>query len=167
MGPTDSDCKADFNKACTNSLRLSTLGKTAAHELGHTLGMDHDFDNKVFRASNHRTFKYRTYKGKSCKGGLMSYKEPRKGWSTCSQRDFSRYLTSGGTKKPCTFGSKIKDNRKLCKNSCNGAFKRCVNHAGYSQCASNLASSDSRRNLTPDCAVNCKPNKKMIALKSK
>merc|ERR1711997_847208 len=112
----------------------TAMGKTAAHELGHILGMDHDFDTKVFN-KDHRTFKYRKYNGKTCKGGLMSYKDPRSGWSTCGQRDFSRYLTSGGTKKPCTFGSKIKDNRKLCKNSCNGAFKRCVNQVGYSMCA--------------------------------
>ena len=65
------------------------------------------------------------------------------------------------------FGLITEDNRKLCKNSCNGAFKRCVNQVGYSMCAKKVADSNSMYNLTPDCAVNCKPNKKMIALKSK
>merc|ERR1712203_993703 len=122
-----------------------------------------------------RIYNYRKYNGKSCKGGLMSYAPPRSGWSTCGQRDMSRYLTSGGKKKPCTFGSKIK--QSTCKSTCNGAFKRCVTamknrngktcSAGYSICAQKVADSNSMYNLTPDCAVNCKPNKKMIALKSK
>merc|ERR1711936_1381290 len=172
MGPTDSDCKADFNKACTNSLRLSTLGKTAAHELGHTLGMDHDFDNRVFRESRHRTFKYRNYNGKSCKGGLMSYKEPRSGWSKCGQRDFSRYLTSGGTKKPCTFGSKIKVIKGGCTENCAYVFKQSVQNKkqqgascskGYSDCRGDIKKGE----LTSyGCKKKCKATKTMKALKS-
>jgi len=172
MGPTDSDCKADFNKACTNSLRLSTLGKTAAHELGHTLGMDHDFDNRVFRESGHRTFKYRNYNGKSCKGGLMSYKEPRSGWSKCGQRDFSRYLTSGGTKKPCTFGSKIKVIKGGCTENCAYVFKQCVQNKkmygqscskSYSDCLGDI----NKGELSGyGCKKKCKATKTMKALKS-
>merc|ERR1711936_793608 len=96
MGPqkTDSEC----SNGCTNSVRMSVLGKTAAHELGHILGMDHDFDTKAFNKGlrkRQRIYNYRKYNGKSCKGGLMSYAPPRGGWSLCGQRDFSRYLTSG------------------------------------------------------------------------
>jgi hypothetical protein len=170
MGPqkTDSEC----SNGCTNSVRMSVLGKTAAHELGHILGMDHDFDNKVFNTQ--RTFKYRKYKGKSCKGGLMTYKDPRSGWSTCSQRDFSRYLTSGGTKKPCTFGSKIKDNRKSCTSSCTTKFKGCVTQfkgmgagcsGAYGRCRQLLNGGD-RLLLSGGCTKACKDTTKMTALKS-
>merc|ERR1712184_157175 len=131
MGPqkTDSEC----SKGCTNSIRLTAMGKTAAHELGHILGMDHDFDTAQF--NKYHTFKYRKYGGKSCKGGLMSYTDPRSGWSKCGQRDFSRYLTSGGTKKPCTFASKIKA-KPSCGSSCYARFKnQCMagcKNMGYS-----------------------------------
>jgi len=169
MGPqkTDSEC----SNGCTNSVRMSVMGKTAAHELGHILGMDHDFDNKAYRAglrSNQRIYNYRNYKGTSCKGGLMSYAEPRSGWSLCGQRDFSRYLTSGGKKKPCTFGSKIKGSGG-CSADCLSNFKSCLGHTkmygcskGYSICREDLDNGQ----LGSVCTKKCKAPKKMLALKS-
>merc|ERR1711936_385312 len=70
MGPMKSDSECD--KGCTNSIRLTAMGKTAAHELGHILGMDHDFDTKAFNKGlrkRQRIYNYRKYNGKSCKGG--------------------------------------------------------------------------------------------------
>jgi len=176
MGPqkTDSEC----SNGCTNSVRMSVMGKTAAHELGHILGMDHDFDNKAYRAglrSNQRIYNYRNYKGTSCKGGLMSYAEPRSGWSLCGQRDFSRYLTSGGKKKPCTFGSKIKAVAQTsCTSSCTNPFKGCMNWMkgygascsyAYGGCRQRLNNGDANL-LRGGCTKNCKSTKEMIALKS-
>lgn len=168
MGPqkTDSEC----SKGCTNSIRLTAMGKTAAHELGHILGMDHDFDTAQF--NKYHTFKYRKYGGKSCKGGLMSYTDPRSGWSKCGQRDFSRYLTSGGTKKPCTFASKIKTIKGGCTASCVNRFKNCVKGAktyyscsrAYGICRGDL---DKGEMSASGCKKKCKGTKAMLALKSK
>jgi len=168
MGPqkTDSEC----TNGCTNSVRMSVLGKTAAHELGHILGMDHDFDTTQF--NKYKTFKYRKYGGKSCKGGLMSYTDPRSGWSKCGQRDFSRYLTSGGTKKPCTFASKIKTIKGGCTASCVNRFKNCIKGAktyyncsmAYGICRGDL---DKGEMSASGCKKKCKGTKAMLALKSK
>merc|ERR1711997_1133823 len=165
MGKTDSEC----SKGCTNSIRLTAMGKTAAHELGHILGMDHDFDTAQF--NKYHTFKYRKYGGKSCKGGLMSYTDPRSGWSKCGQRDFSRYLTSGGTKKPCTFGSKIKVIKGGCTQRCASVFKQCVQRRKmYGESCSNCYRSCrigvNRGNYATECKKGCTSTKKMAALKS-
>ena len=69
--------------------------KTISHELGHSMGMAHDFSSK-------NPYVYRKYQTEAsdCRG-LMDYIDDGVGWSKCSARDFSRYLTDGGTKKPC------------------------------------------------------------------
>merc|ERR1711936_247946 len=168
MGPqkTDSEC----SKGCTNSIRLTAMGKTAAHELGHILGMDHDFNTAQF--NKYKTFKYRKYGGKSCKGGLMSYTDPRSGWSLCGQRDMSRDLTSGGTKKPCTFASKIKTIKGGCTASCVNRFKNCIKGAktygescskGYSVCRTDLNNGELSGY---GCKKKCKDTTTMKALKS-
>merc|ERR1712045_859588 len=68
--------------------------------------MDHDFDTAKYNAYRKQTgfskFIYRKYNGASCAKGFMSYQYQGKiGWSACSARDFSRFLTKGGTTNPC------------------------------------------------------------------
>ena len=85
----------------TNLIYLIYCLQTAAHEIGHTIGMMHDFSDSVYRQT--KQFQYRKYNSKSCAKGFMSYgKDQGKiGWSACSARDFSRFLTKGGTTNPC------------------------------------------------------------------
>jgi hypothetical protein len=64
-----------------------------AHEIGHTLGMDHDFKGQD--ATNLKTDP--TGKGK-CKG-IMDYIDSTGGWSGCSNADIKKYLN--GLKKNC------------------------------------------------------------------
>ena len=55
--------------------------------------MAHDFSSK-------NPYVYREFDYRDCRG-LMDYIDDGVGWSKCSARDFSRYLTEGGTKNPC------------------------------------------------------------------
>jgi len=53
---------------------------TFAHELGHNIGMRHDFDH-----------------GAHCDGkGIMSYGDHPKTWSTCSNQDFAKWYQNVG-----------------------------------------------------------------------
>ena len=74
-----------------------------AHELGHSLGMVHDFLYPwTYCPKPKRCFRYRKYENdpKDCRG-LMDYINDGVNWSKCSAADFSRYITRNGTKDPC------------------------------------------------------------------
>merc|ERR1711936_848193 len=97
-----------------------------------------DFDTKKYQQAKRNREKkwyyYRKYNGKSCAGGFMSYQNMGKnGWSACSARDMSRFLTKGGKKKPCTFGgskttTSTTTGSSTCSQSCINQYKGCHNH---------------------------------------
>ena len=95
-----------------NLIYFSYCLQTIAHETGHNLGMAHDFNQKLYEQGYRlpgKGYVYRKYRKSSreyCRG-LMDYIDDGVGWSWCSARDFSRYLTSGGTKEPCLKGNSV------------------------------------------------------------
>jgi len=173
--PVQSDCTADRVKKCDSNYKLSKLAKTAAHEIGHVLGMDHDFDTKKYNQAkrNHerKWYYYRKYDGKSCAGGFMSYKDMGKnGWSACGARDMSRMLTKGGKTKPCTFGGSIKTIKGGCTASCAQVFKKCTgdqkNIRGSCSEAFKACRYYINMGYLGGCTKKCKTTKTMTALKS-
>ena len=58
--------------------------QTIAHEMGHNLGMNHDFKGDDITD-------VRVQDGVKCKG-YMDYIEHTNGWSPCSVADFTAYI---------------------------------------------------------------------------
>merc|ERR1712150_291535 len=104
---------------------------------------------------------YRKYQSdpNDCRG-LMDYVDDGVGWSKCSARDFSQYITYGGRRKPCLAA---KQRNTKCRNAFSAnkceKFKRW-GHCGKTywvnkKCWRNRSKCRTNKNVKKNCKKTC------------
>ena len=70
------------------------IAETFAHEIGHIVGIYHDFDSKQNKPhiTRNRTCGLSRWSSGHNNNQIMNYQQPRQPtWSDCSREDFSNY----------------------------------------------------------------------------